>query len=171
MTYSVTQNLILYKLGASNIFWGQMATTVNVGWFAGRSLIIKIGCIHNCHECCAYFCNMCAIYICDRRRQTGQTRQKTLKRFRATGKIRTENFEKSKQPAIYRNGCNYRGVVGEFTRGLFFQEQERLFTHLDGRKYVTSSMFFFCTSVDLIEFFLFRLVCLCSSYKTRRLNV
>ena len=100
MAYSVTQNLILYKSGASNILrgGGQMATTVIVGWFAGRSLIIKISCIRNCHNYCVYFCNMCAIYICGRPLQIGYTRQKTLKRFHATGKIRTENFANQNHP-------------------------------------------------------------------------
>jgi hypothetical protein len=42
---------------------------------------------------------------------------------------------------LQENGDNHWGVGGEFSRGVFLQEQEWLFTHLDGTKCVTSSTF------------------------------
>ena len=92
MANTVTQNLLLYKLGASNVFFLANGHNRDFGLVRGPQFNNQNRCIHNCLNYCVYFCNIYAVYKCGRRLQIGCIRHKTLTRFHGTGKIRTGNF-------------------------------------------------------------------------------
>jgi hypothetical protein len=135
-----------------------MATTVILGWFAGRNLIIKISYTHNFLNNSVYFCNMYANDKCGRRLYIGHTRHKTLKRFHDTGRFELETSRIKTTRDLQEWLQLLWGGWGIQSWQILPGTGKTVYSLR--RNKVCDVISVFCTFVDLIEFFLFRLVCL-----------
>ena len=146
-----------------------MARAVIMGWFADRSLIIKIRGIHNCLNYCVYFCNMwrftnvaagCRLDTHDVRLKRDSMLQERFELETSRIKI---TYDLQEWLQLMQGGWGSQSWHVLPRRG-------KIVYSLRWNK-ECDVIYVFYTFVDLIEFFLFRLVCLFSSYKIRRVNV